>query len=132
MSDLLERRKVYSFETYAPAILSTIFQSVTVTSILDEETARKSIPTHELHAALYRYLPKGTPNDPTAYDYYQLKTADGQTVVIGEPWIKADSVELIDAVTYMVKIAGQGAGDYNRIRNALLGSNIKTFEITAL
>ena len=41
MSDLLQRRKVYSFETHAPSILSTIFQRVTVTSILDEETARK-------------------------------------------------------------------------------------------
>lgn len=132
MSDLLERRKVYSFETHAPAILSTSYQRVTVTSILDEETARKFIPTHELHAALFRYLPKGTPNDPTAYDYYQLKTADGQTIVIGEPWIKADSVELIDGVTYMVKVTNQSSGDYNRLRNALLASGFNSFEIITL
>ena len=133
MSDLLQRRKTYNFETYVPSILSTSFKGVYVTSILDEESARAAgVNTREMHAAIFPFLPAGSPNDPTSYDYYRLKTATGQIVIVGEPWIKPDSVQLIDAVTYMVKITGKSAGDYNTIRDALLGSDITAFEITTL
>lgn len=134
MSDLLQRRHTYNFETYVPQILTTSFKNVTVTSILDEEDARRGgMNTRELHAAIFPFLPAGScPNDPTAYDYYKLKTATGQTIVVAEPWINPNSVELVDAVTFLVKITGQTANDYNRIRNALFGAGIKSIDITTL
>lgn len=122
-------RKVYNFSVYPVNLLGDIFQNVTVMGILDEETARAFIDTVGRHKQFYPQLPEGTPNDWTAYNYLKLKLENGDTTVIGIPWIRQDTVVEVTAQQIKAVIPNVTVADIPKIRNALL-SNGYTAEVT--
>lgn len=123
-------RKVYTFSVYPSFVFDTDFKYITVLGVVDYETATKYTDVYPLHAKVYPYLPAGTPNDPKAYDYLLIKTTAGNTMVIGIPWIKENTIELIESRTIRVLVGGTSASDINRIRNCLVQNGYNQLDIT--
>lgn len=123
-------RQVYDFDMYAPAVLGASYKGATVLAIMDRETAAKEIDPMAVHVSVYPYLPAGTPNDPSAYDYIKIKTTAGITTILGIPWIKADTVTTVESRTITAKITGVAAGDLPRVRNALIQNGFTGIELT--
>lgn len=126
-----KNRATYSFDMWAPAILGASYNNVTICGTFDEETAQsQGINTKELHASVFASLPIGTPNDSSAYDYIQIKTATGEKTIIGTAWIKETSIQQIVLNSYNVRVGNITASDLPRLRNALLTSGFNAFDIS--
>lgn len=131
MADLLQRKKIYSFSTYAPEVLGNNFQNVKVMAILDYDTARSTgIDLLSRHRQVYPRLPQGSSNRPEDYDYAKIALSDGTYTVLGLPWIVPNSIVEIGAQTIVVKIYDRTSADLDRVRNALLSNSITNFNIT--
>jgi hypothetical protein len=125
-----EINSVYSFDLHAAGILGSSYKNVTVRGMMNEASAiRAGCATREIHAQVFSQLPIGTPNNPAAYTYVEFETSMGETLILGMPWIKEDSVQKILSNNYNVKVGGISPTDLPRLRNALLTSGFKTFEI---
>lgn len=124
MSYPFNLKGVYNFDVYPSAILGTDWQRVTVMAVFDYETAlAQGVDIPALHAQVYSYLPSGTPDDPSQYDYVKLRTASGSTVILGIAWIKLDSVAEVDSVSLVVTIDNVSSSDVDRVRAALSQNN---------
>lgn len=124
-----ETNQVYTFDIYPRVYFDTNFNNVTVMGTVGHEIAAKYADIYALHAQVYPTLPTGTPNDPRVFDYLMLKTATGSTTVIAKPWIKEDTIELIQAKTLVVTIDDVVASDISRIKNALLQNGYNKIDI---
>lgn len=122
-------KKVYNFSVYPVNLLGDIFQNVTVMGILDEETARGFIDTVGRHKLVYPQLPEGTPNDWAAYNYLKLRLENGDSTIIGIPWIRQDTVVEVTAQQIKAVISNVTVADIPNIRSALL-ANGYTAEVT--
>lgn len=123
-------RNVYTFTLYPDHVFDTDFKNVTVMGILDYEMASRYADIYPLHVQVYPSLPEGTPNDPRSYDYILVKTTAGNNVVLGIPWIKENTIELVDSKTIQVLISNASAIDISRVRNALLQNGYTQLDIT--
>ena len=123
-------RSVYSFDIYPTALIGTIFNNVTVLSIMDPSSAAKEVDIQALHIQIFPTLPAGTPNDCTAYDYVKVRTAAGQTIILGMAWINAATVTLVTANTITAVITGVSTADIPRIMNALVQNGYNNVNIS--
>lgn len=123
----------YSFEVYPAALLPSDYTNVTVLGTLSESLARKFIPTREMHANFYPYLPPSTPNDAAAYTYLHIQMQNGVETVIGLAWIKPDSVKSTSWSTIVATIQTSDPDAVNKIRNALVSNNFNqiTLEVAS-
>jgi hypothetical protein len=118
MSSIFEIRQVYDFDVYASALLGTNFNNVTILAIMDRSTAEREIDVQAMHAQIYPLLPANTaPNDPDGYDYVKIKTVSGETTILGLPWIKTDTIALVEARTIVATFGNAKASDVARIRD---------------
>jgi hypothetical protein len=130
MTTAFRNRAVYSFDTWAPAILGSTYQNVTVCAIFDEETAQaQGLNTKQIHASVFSSLPLGTPNDSSAYDYIQVKTESGEKTIFGIAWLKETSIQEITLDSFDIRVSRITASDLPRLRNALFTSGFDSFEI---
>ena len=119
----------YSFNTYAPQILGSDFENVTVLSIMDHETAIAFMDIASLHVNVYPYLPSGYPDDLTATDYIKIRTSGGNDTIIGVNWIVEETiVELLTGNIYAT-ISGVSATDINRVINALASNGFNSTDV---
>lgn len=113
--------KTYSFNVYGGHLMTETFKNTTVLAILDYDSARAFLDLLQMHRQLWAFIPNGlAPNDPAQYNYLKLRMANGDTTVVGIPWINDSSVELVTSQTAVVTIDGVSAMDLTRIRNALV------------
>lgn len=123
-------RSTYNFDVYAPNILGNSFKGATILAIMDAESALKESDVISKHAAIYSYLPAGTPNSWSSYDYVKIKTKTNEISIIGMPWIVQNTIELVESRTAIVTIAGVTGSDASRIRNALISNGFNNIQIT--
>lgn len=123
-------REIYSFDVFPAALLGNGFKNVTVLAVMDQESANQLIDTQAVHVDVYPYLPAGTPNNPNAYNYLKIKTANGETTVLGLPWINEASIVHVDSTEITVKIGNVAASDVAAIRAALQQNGFSSLEIT--
>lgn len=119
--DLLELKKTYSFDVYPAGIISSSFKDVRIMGFLDKDTARRWIDPEAMHVNVYPTIPSsvGMPDDPDDYIFVKVKFPNGEVSVIGEPWIKTDTVEASGAGTLTLTIDNVSQSDKTRILNAL-------------
>lgn len=129
MSDLFKTRKSYSFEVYPSAILGNNFNNVTVTGIIDGETASRIIDVHSLHAQIYPAVSPGTPDDPLAYDYITFRAESGIVTALGIPWIREDTVISSESNTLQVMVSNVTINDVPKLRAALISNGFTSFNI---
>lgn len=112
-------KKTYSFSLYPAILMGTNYTRAMVLSIMDYEMAKQMSDIVSKHINVFPYLPSGTPNDPSQYDYLAVRMGAGEVQVIGIPWIKLDTVELVESRTCIVTIDDVSGADLERIRAAL-------------
>jgi hypothetical protein len=122
--------KVYSFDTWVPAILGNDYQNVTLQGEMDYETASRSRDVEADHARLFPLLPAGTPNNPEAYTYIKVKTLSGASVILGRPWINEATIETVNSSVMDVTIGGITASDIPTVRQALAANGYNNITIT--
>lgn len=85
-----------SFELYPAAQYGNNFQNVTFTALFNSDIARQlGFDIIAANQQVYASLPAGTvPNDPTQYDYFQIKFSSGESAILGAPWIRAGSLTI--------------------------------------
>ena len=122
-SNILSNLSRYSFETYAPGILGTNFKGVKILSC----SVYSIITGYDLdtiHRQIYPSLPPGTPDDPTAFNYYHIEFPNGDRTVIAHEWIRDSTIVKQDNVAITVKIVNDVTQkDAEAIRNLLAMNN---------
>ncbi len=89
-------------------------------AILDYDTAMGFVDLAALHINVFPSLPAGTPNRAQDFDYLLLRTAGGDTTVVGVPWIIEESVTLVESLKIVATIEDVSSGDLDRVRICLL------------
>ena len=121
---------MYSFSLYPDALIGDGFKGCTVLSIMDAETARLFEDIDALHAKVYPYLPAGTPNDASAYNYLKLKTSAGLTTVIGLSWINESTIVAVESIQATVTFKNLLSTDIQKLRDALSHNGFSDFTIS--
>lgn len=121
--------KLLSFSVYPSAILGTVYTRVKVLAILDAETAFQYIDPASLHANVYPTLPQGVPDQYDGYLYAKLRLQNGAVTCIGLPWIDASTVVEVADLQYLVTVSNVNAGDFERIRTALVANGFPSITI---
>lgn len=114
--------QILSFDVYPSAVLGDNFQNVTVLSLLDPQSANQVIDIVGAHASVFPYLPTGTPNDPTQYNYVKIRTASGQITAIGMPWINESTITATTNQVITATVSGVTASDVQGVQNALIAN----------
>jgi hypothetical protein len=122
-------RQVYNFDVYPSSVIGSNFKGVTVLAIMDSETANKEFDTQSAHIQIYPFVP-GMVNDPKGYDYIRIRTISGETTIIGIPWIKEETIQLVESRTITVKLGNVSASDVPKIRDVLSQNGFSSFDIT--
>lgn len=133
MPQVMENKKIYDFETYAPQLLGTAFKRVEILGYLPYETAvLLNGEIAPMHAEIYSTgnLPVGTPNDPRQYNYYRIKKPDGTITMLGETWIDQSSIVNVQVGAATVRIPNASTSDLINLRNMLSQNGFVDFEIT--
>lgn len=110
----------FSFEVFPAAILGNTFKDVVLDAHLSPDGARAfGCDIHSLHANVYRTLPNTVPNDPSKYNYLRVRHANGAFSIIGEPYIRPDSIVLSTHGVLQLRFDNVTQMDQTRILNAL-------------
>lgn len=118
--------EVISFNFYPAAILGTGYQNAKVLAILDMGTVVVlGFDPAALHANVYATLPAGVPNDPSQYQYLKLLLANGQTTVVGIPWIIDSSLTVASVSSIQFTVTNVSPSDQNTIIQALAAAGFK-------
>lgn len=122
--------KQVSFEVYPSIILGNSFNNVKVMGIVDADTARMlGLDAAAMHTNVYPTLPQGSVDAFDEYLYVRVKHSNGQQSILGLPWIKADSVRVLDYTNVTVRVGNVSPGDYERILQALAANGFNEVEI---
>lgn len=122
--------KQVSFEVYPSLMLGNNFKNVKVMGIIDADTARMlGHDAPAMHANVYPTLPPGVVDAYDEYLYVRVKYSNGQQAILGLPWIKAATVQVLDYTTVTVKVGNVNPGDAEKIVEALAANGFNQVEI---
>lgn len=101
---ILEKFKlkdVISFETHASSILPQDYERVTVIGVIPASDCHLyGYDAYSMHAQIFRLVPPGTmENNADSYDYLRLRTLNGETRIVGIPWINASTIKVFKKTT---------------------------------
>ena len=121
-----------TFQVYPSALYGDVFKNAVPTDLISAAQAVKNgVDPGAEHAKVYPTLPSGSVADNArSYKWLILKLEDGTERIIGLPWIKVDTITVVETVNGTVTIPGIGSGDVEKIRLALSGAGFNNFTIT--
>lgn len=129
---LMENKKTYDFETYAPNVLGTAFKRIEILGNFPYETAIALFgELAPLHAEVFSTgnIPIGTPDDPRQYNWYRIKKPDGSITVLGEPWIDQSTIVEVTSGTAIITCPNLTTSDLINLRDMFKQAGIVDFEI---
>jgi hypothetical protein len=111
---------VYSFTTINANILGGTFEKVKLSGIVDYNTAKLLSPNIDsVQASVFPYLPQGTSDKHTSYQYYVFQKQTEGISVFAIEWINMDTVRE-NSVEYLdIRISGANPSDIATIKNIL-------------
>jgi len=118
-----------SFEVYPQQILGDGFNNVKILAIIDADTAKNWIDPAARHAEVYPTLPAGSIDRFDQYLYLKIGLNNGDTTVLGLPWIKKSSYVVQTNKTMRIILDGINLSDEPRVRAALNSNGFNTFKI---
>lgn len=128
--------KLYNFSVWPDQVLGVNFNNIMVVGVVNYELATRYADIDVLHASVIPYIPEGLPSRPQDYEYLIYKTQAQQgtyvTSIIGIPWIKADTIVLVDGIDFNVMIRGESMDAVERIRLMLAQNGIRNYNIEIL
>lgn len=116
------------FDTAAPSVLGANRANVTVVAVLDLDTAMLLSDVRSKHAQVKNYL-QSLPQSAGSYSYVKLRYSNGDVEVLGVPWIKNDTIEVITNRKMVITIPSITDSTENLVKQALLQNGISDFKI---
>lgn len=121
----LEIGGIYSFQVYPIAQLGTAFKNVEVLSLMSHRTAAASgMDIQAMHAQMYPSLPAITPNDPTKYNYVEIRMPNGRTQILGLAWIVANTLEVVNLGHFNIRTGSISSSEQAKILNMMAANGI--------
>jgi hypothetical protein len=121
---------VYSFDTFAPALLGASFKRVRLSSIMDYEDAQQKVSVDAKHSAVYSQLPTGTPKDPAKLTYLAFTTESAiAKIIMAVAWIDAATVDKVTSQRLVVSIENITQPDITRVRESMVLLGFTDFNI---
>lgn len=119
-----------SFNLHPSNIIRDRFEGVEVMGVFGFEVARQLSDVSTMHYNVYSTLPANTPNDPSAYNYVQVRYPNGNKTVLGLPWINESTIDVSTAVTYKIEVFDCTMADSEELSRILTANNFKRHTIT--
>lgn len=133
---VFQTKKLYNFSVWPDQMLGVNFSSIECVGIVSYDLAIRYADIDVLHAAVIPYIPEGLPSRPQDYEYLIYKTPAQQgttaTSILGIPWIKADTIVLVQGIDFNVMIRGESMDAVTRMRLMLAQNGFTNFEIEIL
>lgn len=120
--------KTVSFDTAAPGVLGANRQNVTVMAVLDLDTVMMLRDVMAVHHQVRSYMPT-LPAAAGSYNYVKLKHSNGELEYLGVPWIKDNTIEVIEMREMILRIPQITHTTESIVREALLQNGIEKFTI---
>lgn len=121
---------VYSFEVYGSVVLGNNYTNVKVLAEMDSTTARAFIDLPAMHENIYPHLPLGTSDDLHSYKYLKIEGSNTGSTIIAIPWIKLETVQLVQTATITAQIFNVNSTDAINIRDILNANGYLNIKIT--
>ncbi|MCY1278092.1 hypothetical protein D9M68_20060 [compost metagenome] len=116
------------FNTLAPGILGANRENVTVMAVLDMDTAALLADVRSKHVQVRNYI-QSLPQSAGSYSYVKIRYGNGETEILGVPWIDSDSIEVITSRQLSITVRDVSETTEQLVRQALLQNGISNFTI---
>lgn len=113
---------IVSFTVYPAAIIGSNFSRVKILGIFDARIAQRFADVASLHANIYPTLPPGSGEKYTDYQYVEVELPDGQTSIIGIPWIVASTVTVHGNTQAQFVVSNITPSDVDIIRQQIIAA----------
>lgn len=110
---------VVNFELYPSMLIASGYTRARVESILNFQDANRYIDATAVHINIYPTLPASVPNRPDAYYYLKLKLISGEETVVGIPWIREETFQVVSSNSIRFTIPNVDTDDEQIIRAQL-------------
>lgn len=84
------------------------------------------------HQQYISSLPPGVPNDWRSYKYAKFIDPKGESILLGVPWIKPESIVEDDDAPYVITVWGVDATAISSLRSMMIANGVEHFEITRI
>lgn len=115
---------VVNFDTAAPGILGTNRRNVQVLAVLDMDTAAMMSDVRARHAQVKNYI-QDLPEAASSYNYVKIRYTNGDIEVLGVPWIKHDTIEVVTSRKLVITVNNVTDTVENTVKQALLQNGIE-------
>lgn len=116
---------VVNFEIIPAAIIKTVYEGVTVLGVVSAAIARTHEDVAAKHQQVKAYLPVGSPNHYTDYNYVLVKLPNSGVIhAIGLPWIKESTIVLSSKRSYSFICDNVEPTQLETIRQVLLKNGV--------
>lgn len=116
------------FNTLAPSVLGANRDNVAVQAVLDLDTAMMLSDVRAKHAQVRNYI-QSLPQSAAGYNYVKLRYGNGETEILGVPWVDANSIEVITDRKLVITISDVSDSTEQLVRQALLQNGISKFNL---
>jgi hypothetical protein len=131
MSNNFEVGKTYNFDVHPSKIYGNTFTNMTVAGIFDYSTATALADIDAMHENAKPYVPN-IPNSPTKYSYIKFKQSSGEYIIFGLPWIRDETIKLVDSNIIEVQINNVSPSDIPKVKAALSQNGFTELKINVL
>lgn len=116
------------FNTKAPGVLGAARDNVSVVAVLDLETATLMGDIRSKHAQVRNYI-SDLPQSAGSYSYVKIRFGNGDTEILGVPWVDDNSIEVITSRKLVITVNNVSDSTEQLIRQALLQNGIENFTV---
>lgn len=123
---------LYSFTTYAPAVLGQTHRQMRLMAIGDYRLGSMFENVDIRRSSILSYLGTNATEDASTDTYLVFRTETGSNVVFGMSWINLNTLETTSTLMITVTIEGVSNDDAARVREVLAfaGYNKVTTSVT--
>ena len=130
MTTPFEEGKRYTFQTTAPAVLTSEIKLATYEGRLTLPIAQKFDPNLVAKfRTIFPHLAAGLSSDPADTIYHLFKMPSGETEIFADLWIQQDTITLVETVNIRVVLSDVNLTDQVRIKTALQAAGFSAFSL---
>lgn len=125
-------RDTVNFSLYSrtQAIININFNGSKILAKLDAESVPAgSVDPYALHANVFGTLPEGTPSSADDYNWLKIRLANGNTTYIGEPYILASTLTVVDGATVAFYVDNANQDVINAVTAAIATTGNKVAKV---
>lgn len=123
--------KRISFEVYPSSIIGNNFKEVYLEGVIDPTLAlAHGIDIEAYHAKVYPTLPQGTaPDNAFGYNYVRVRYPNGASEVIGVPWIRPETLQILQGGRIILTFEDKTQSDLDRILQILSANGMSPADV---